>query len=96
MSGLPSLSVLSNLKMKETKNSSHCCYPQVIKTLILPRLTVEGSRIKAVMEGSVVSNIDKIGAEHVQSLLLVNTDVGLLLFVPAETNSVLLVTQKLS
>ncbi|XP_004076512.1 transcription initiation factor TFIID subunit 6 [Oryzias latipes] len=44
--------------------------PDVIKTLILPRLTVEGSRIKAVMEGSVVSNIDKIGAEHVQSLLL--------------------------
>ncbi|XP_028277118.1 transcription initiation factor TFIID subunit 6 isoform X2 [Parambassis ranga] len=42
----------------------------VIKTLILPRLTVEGARIKAVMEGPVVSNIDKIGAEHVQSLLL--------------------------
>ncbi|XP_066517928.1 transcription initiation factor TFIID subunit 6 [Hoplias malabaricus] len=42
----------------------------VIKTLIIPRLTVEGARIKAVMEGPVVSNIDKIGAEHVQSLLL--------------------------
>lgn len=47
------------------------CFFQVIKTLILPRLTVEGARIKAVMEGPVVSNIDKIGAEHVQSLLLV-------------------------
>lgn len=44
---------------------------QVIKTLILSRLSVEGARIKAVMEGPVVSNIDKIGAEHVQSLLLV-------------------------
>ncbi|MBN3304314.1 TAF6 factor, partial [Amia calva] len=44
--------------------------PDVIKTLILPRLPVEGLRIKAVMEGPVVSNIDKIGAEHVQSLLL--------------------------
>lgn len=44
---------------------------QVIKTLILPRLSVEGARIKAVMDGPVVSNIDKIGAEHVQSLLLV-------------------------
>uniref|UniRef100_A0A8C9XZ44 Transcription initiation factor TFIID subunit 6 n=1 Tax=Sander lucioperca TaxID=283035 RepID=A0A8C9XZ44_SANLU len=44
--------------------------PDVIKTLILPRLTVEGARIKAVMEGPVVSNIDKIGADHVQSLLL--------------------------
>lgn len=43
----------------------------MIKTLILPRLSVEGARIKAVMEGPVVSNIDKIGAEHVQSLLLV-------------------------
>ncbi|XP_029030307.1 transcription initiation factor TFIID subunit 6 [Betta splendens] len=42
----------------------------VIKTLILPRLSVEGARIKAVMEGPVLSNIDKIGAEHVQSLLL--------------------------
>lgn len=44
--------------------------PDVIKTLIIPRLTVEGARIKAVMEGPVVSNIDKIGADHVQSLLL--------------------------
>ncbi|KAI4887411.1 hypothetical protein NFI96_018881 [Prochilodus magdalenae] len=42
----------------------------VIKTLIIPRLAVEGARIKAVMEGQVVSNIDKIGADHVQSLLL--------------------------
>uniref|UniRef100_A0A1A8S2S9 Transcription initiation factor TFIID subunit 6 n=1 Tax=Nothobranchius rachovii TaxID=451742 RepID=A0A1A8S2S9_9TELE len=30
----------------------------------------QGARIKAVMEGPVVSNIDKIGAEHVQTLLL--------------------------
>ncbi|XP_018581633.1 transcription initiation factor TFIID subunit 6 isoform X1 [Scleropages formosus] len=44
--------------------------PDVIKTLILPRLPVEGARIKAVLEGPVISNIDKIGAEHVQSLLL--------------------------
>ncbi|AWP00182.1 putative transcription initiation factor TFIID subunit 6-like isoform 2 [Scophthalmus maximus] len=44
--------------------------PDVIKTLILPRLAVEGARIKAVTEGPVVSNIDKIGADHVQSLLL--------------------------
>uniref|UniRef100_W5KPY7 Transcription initiation factor TFIID subunit 6 n=1 Tax=Astyanax mexicanus TaxID=7994 RepID=W5KPY7_ASTMX len=40
----------------------------VIKTLIIPRLTVEGVRIKAVMEGPVVSNIDKIGP--VGSLLM--------------------------
>uniref|UniRef100_A0A8C7MSV6 Transcription initiation factor TFIID subunit 6 n=1 Tax=Oncorhynchus kisutch TaxID=8019 RepID=A0A8C7MSV6_ONCKI len=44
--------------------------PDVIKTLILPRLTVEGARIKAVSDGPVVSNIDKIGADHVQNLLL--------------------------
>ncbi|XP_048885842.1 transcription initiation factor TFIID subunit 6 [Brienomyrus brachyistius] len=44
--------------------------PDVIKTLIIPRLSVEGARIKAVSEGPVVSNIDKIGADHVQSLLL--------------------------
>ncbi|KPP61399.1 transcription initiation factor TFIID subunit 6-like [Scleropages formosus] len=42
----------------------------VIKTLILPRLSIEGARIKAVVEGPVISNIDKIGADHVQSLLL--------------------------
>ncbi|XP_074927424.1 LOW QUALITY PROTEIN: transcription initiation factor TFIID subunit 6 [Chelonoidis abingdonii] len=42
----------------------------VIKTLILPRLQVEGERVRAVVEGPVVSNIDKIGADHVQSLLL--------------------------
>ncbi|KAL0993761.1 hypothetical protein UPYG_G00113330 [Umbra pygmaea] len=44
--------------------------PDVIKTLIIPRLTIEGARIKAVNEGPVISNIDKIGADHVQSLLL--------------------------
>ncbi|XP_053119268.1 LOW QUALITY PROTEIN: transcription initiation factor TFIID subunit 6 [Hemicordylus capensis] len=42
----------------------------VIKTLILPRLQVEGERVRAILEGPVVSNIDKIGADHVQSLLL--------------------------
>ncbi|XP_039356060.1 transcription initiation factor TFIID subunit 6 isoform X2 [Mauremys reevesii] len=42
----------------------------VIKTLILPRLQVEGERVRAIVEGPVVSNIDKIGADHVQSLLL--------------------------
>ncbi|XP_054848411.1 transcription initiation factor TFIID subunit 6 [Eublepharis macularius] len=42
----------------------------VIKTLILPRLQVEGERVRAVLEGPVVSNIDKIGADHVQTLLL--------------------------
>ncbi|XP_053908688.1 transcription initiation factor TFIID subunit 6 [Cuculus canorus] len=42
----------------------------VIKTLILPRLPLEGERIRAILEGPVVSNIDKIGADHVQTLLL--------------------------
>ncbi|KAM6288901.1 LOW QUALITY PROTEIN: transcription initiation factor TFIID subunit 6-like, partial [Aegotheles albertisi] len=42
----------------------------VIKTLILPRLQVEGERVRAILEGPVVSNIDKIGADHVQTLLL--------------------------
>ncbi|KAK9398459.1 transcription initiation factor TFIID subunit 6 [Crotalus adamanteus] len=44
--------------------------PDVIKTLILPRLQVEGERVRSILEGPVVSNIDKIGADHVQSLLL--------------------------
>ncbi|XP_075581624.1 LOW QUALITY PROTEIN: transcription initiation factor TFIID subunit 6, partial [Pelecanus crispus] len=42
----------------------------VIKTLILPRLQVEGERVRNILEGPVVSNIDKIGADHVQTLLL--------------------------
>ncbi|XP_056426164.1 transcription initiation factor TFIID subunit 6 [Hyla sarda] len=44
--------------------------PDVIKTLIVPRLQVEGERLRNVLEGPVLSNIDKIGADHVQSLLL--------------------------
>lgn len=42
----------------------------VIKTLIIQRLQVEGERIRAVLDGPLVSNIDRIGADHVQSLLL--------------------------
>ncbi|XP_049644550.1 transcription initiation factor TFIID subunit 6 isoform X1 [Suncus etruscus] len=42
----------------------------VIKSLILPRLQQEGERIRAVLDGPVLSNIDRIGADHVQSLLL--------------------------
>ncbi|XP_053318849.1 transcription initiation factor TFIID subunit 6 isoform X1 [Spea bombifrons] len=44
--------------------------PDVIKTLIVPRLAAEGERLRSVLEGPVISNIDKIGADHVQSLLL--------------------------
>ena len=43
----------------------------MIKTLILPRLQQEGERIRGVLDGPVLSNIDRIGADHVQSLLLV-------------------------
>ncbi|XP_061431160.1 transcription initiation factor TFIID subunit 6-like isoform X1 [Lethenteron reissneri] len=42
----------------------------VIKTLVIPRLPAEGDRIRQVLEGPVISNIDKIGAQHVQTLLL--------------------------
>ena len=44
---------------------------QVIKTLVLERMAVEGERIRQVLEGPIISNIDKIGAQHVQNLLLV-------------------------
>lgn len=46
----------------------------VIKTLILPRLQQEGERIRSVLDGPVLSNIDRIGADHVQSLLLVTKE----------------------
>ncbi len=55
----------------------------MIKTLILPRLSVEGARIKAVVEGPLVSNIDKIGADHVQSLLLVIIQVVIIMHLKA-------------
>ncbi|XP_006109176.1 transcription initiation factor TFIID subunit 6 [Myotis lucifugus] len=42
----------------------------VIETLILPRLQQEGEQIRSVLDGPVLSNIDRIGADHVQSLLL--------------------------
>ncbi|XP_049644753.1 transcription initiation factor TFIID subunit 6-like isoform X1 [Suncus etruscus] len=42
----------------------------VIKSLILPRLQQEGERIQAVFDGPVLSHMDRIGAEHVQNLLL--------------------------
>ncbi|KAM9311148.1 transcription initiation factor TFIID subunit 6 [Gastrophryne carolinensis] len=47
--------------------------PDVIKTLIVQRLMAEGERLRAVLEGPVITNIDKIGADHVQSLLLKHT-----------------------
>ncbi|XP_063786998.1 transcription initiation factor TFIID subunit 6 [Pseudophryne corroboree] len=47
--------------------------PDVIKTVIVPHLSVEGERLRAILEGPVISNIDKIGADHVQSLLLKHT-----------------------
>ncbi|KAG8452735.1 hypothetical protein GDO86_004504, partial [Hymenochirus boettgeri] len=47
--------------------------PDVVKTLIVPRLAVEGERLRAVLEGPVITNIDKIGADHVQTLLLKHT-----------------------
>uniref|UniRef100_A0A8C4YJ00 Transcription initiation factor TFIID subunit 6 n=1 Tax=Gopherus evgoodei TaxID=1825980 RepID=A0A8C4YJ00_9SAUR len=55
----------NNIQSRITKT-----FTKVIKTLILPRLQVEGERVRAIVEGPVVSNIDKIGADHVQSLLL--------------------------
>ncbi|XP_069771745.1 transcription initiation factor TFIID subunit 6-like [Narcine bancroftii] len=36
----------------------------------IQRLQVEGERIRVVLDGPIVSNIDRIGADHVQSLLL--------------------------
>lgn len=42
----------------------------VMETLILPRLRQEGERIRSVLAGPVLSSVDRIGADHVQSLLL--------------------------
>ncbi|XP_075399715.1 transcription initiation factor TFIID subunit 6-like [Tenrec ecaudatus] len=42
----------------------------VIKTLILPQLQQEGERIRSVLEGPVLSTMDRIAADRVQSLLL--------------------------
>ncbi|XP_043845963.1 transcription initiation factor TFIID subunit 6-like isoform X2 [Dromiciops gliroides] len=42
----------------------------VIQTLILPQLQQEGELIRRVLDGPVLSNLDRIGADRVQSLLL--------------------------
>ncbi|XP_047635601.1 transcription initiation factor TFIID subunit 6 isoform X2 [Phacochoerus africanus] len=55
----------NNIQSRITKT-----FTKVIKTLILPRLQQEGERIRGVLDGPVLSNIDRIGADHVQSLLL--------------------------
>ncbi|XP_023610144.1 transcription initiation factor TFIID subunit 6, partial [Myotis lucifugus] len=59
----------------------------VIKTLILPRLQQEGERIRSVLDGPVLSNIDRIGADHVQSLLLVTRAPCLPLLLPTNPPS---------
>lgn len=59
----------------------------VIKTLILPRLQQEGERIRSVLDGPVLSNIDRIGADHVQSLLLVTNPCQTLPFPSSPTPS---------
>lgn len=43
---------------------------EVIKAFIIPRIKTEGERIRACLEGPVLSNVDKIAAEHIKQLLL--------------------------
>ncbi|XP_070538819.1 transcription initiation factor TFIID subunit 6-like isoform X2 [Ptychodera flava] len=44
--------------------------PEVMKSLVLPRIKFLGDRIKMATEGPVLSNVDKIAAEHLKSLIL--------------------------
>nr|XP_006825877.1 PREDICTED: transcription initiation factor TFIID subunit 6-like [Saccoglossus kowalevskii] len=46
--------------------------PEVIKSQVLPRIKFLGERIKTATEGPVLSNVDKIAAEHLKSLILVS------------------------
>lgn len=48
-----------------------CFNFQVIKAFIIPRIKVEGERLRACFEGPILSNIDKIAAEHIKQLILV-------------------------
>ncbi|XP_077987771.1 transcription initiation factor TFIID subunit 6-like [Glandiceps talaboti] len=44
--------------------------PEVLKSLVLPRIKFFGERIKSASEGPVLSNVDKIAAEHLRTLIL--------------------------
>ncbi|XP_014669571.1 PREDICTED: transcription initiation factor TFIID subunit 6-like [Priapulus caudatus] len=43
---------------------------EVVKTLLFPRVRFIGERVRACLEGPVLSNIDRIAAEHVKQLIM--------------------------
>ncbi|KAK4880837.1 hypothetical protein RN001_008983 [Aquatica leii] len=43
---------------------------EVIKTFILPRIKMIGARIEVHLEGSLVSNLDKVASGHIKALLV--------------------------
>lgn len=43
---------------------------EVVKSFIVPRIKLEGDRIHQCLDGPVLSNIDKIAAEHIKQLLV--------------------------
>lgn len=45
---------------------------QVIQSLALPRLRVEGERIKNILESPLLNAIDRTAAEHLRGLLVVS------------------------
>nr|CAB3266799.1 transcription initiation factor TFIID subunit 6 [Phallusia mammillata] len=44
--------------------------PDVVQSLALPRLRVEGERIKNILESPLLNNIDRTAAEHLRGLLV--------------------------
>ena len=48
----------------------------MVKTLIVPYVRPEGDRLRTVLEGPLVSSVDKIAAEHVKTTITVSPSCG--------------------
>ncbi|XP_013408910.1 transcription initiation factor TFIID subunit 6 isoform X2 [Lingula anatina] len=44
--------------------------PEVIKAFIIPRLKIEGGRIKSLTEGALVNSVDRISGDHIKTQLV--------------------------
>lgn len=51
---------------------SDLLFDQVSKAFVLPYIKAEGDRLKQILEGPIVSNIERIAADHVKSHIIVS------------------------
>ena len=44
----------------------------MVKTLVVPYVGAEAERLRTVLEGPLVNNVDRIAAEHVKTTVIVS------------------------